>query len=461
MLLLITLALARPDDGNGMWQYDGTDDVTSLDSANGRVRVWYSRSGSNEVKAGDEDGNGLPDFAEAVAQRAEEVLIFYEEMGLRPPLSDGNRGGSAAMDAYLVDFAGQADGNFAAEYCQTVGTAEQCSGYFQMENDFSGYGYSSTDAAITTLTSHELFHAVQAAYDSNEESWWSEGTATWGERAFDEENDDFIWLCDAYLADPERSLDQPPTGISAWSYGTALWWWFLSNRYGTEIIGELLEATEASDSLTTEMEVLIAAHGGTLGEDWITFVHWNLATGRQSGATESYPFASDLEEPPDIVSTDAYADEHRYYPLGATYYHYEHPGGHAYFALLEDAPAVSFSLIPVNADGDILDASLRWTGTAGIMDLGDLAVGDWYILATNATLAEDSTRVLTCFGSEETVATCLPVDTGDSAPADTGPSKEPEACGCSNAESASAGGAVLLAVMLMIRHRAEKTRKKP
>lgn len=438
-----------------MWQYDETDEVSYLDSAEGRVRVWYSQAGSNAVKAGDADANGLPDFAEAVAQHAEEVLIFYEDMGLRAPLSDGTRGGSAAMDAYLVDFALQADGNFASEYCQNVGSAQQCSGYFQMENDFSGYGYPSIDMAITTLTSHELFHAVQAAYDIGEESWWSEGSATWGERAFDAENDDFIWLCDAYLQDPERSLDQPPSGVSAWSYGTALWWWFLSDRYGNDIIAELLEATETSESLTSDMAAIIAAHGGSLGADWQTFVQWNLATGRQSGAAESFPFAADLDAPPAIITTDAYADEHRYYPLGATYYQYQHAGGHAFFGLAEEAPDVHFYLVPMDSNGDILPAIQDWVGTAGVMDLGELAAGDWYIIGTNSTLAEDSTRVLTCFGTESTVAACLPVDSGDSgdsAPVqDTGESKTSEGCGCNQSQAGQWMGWSLLGLAFLRR----------
>ena len=206
LLALLPLAHARPTEG-GAYSFDGSDVVTYLDSPGGFARVWYSTDGPNVVKSGDADGNGLPDFAELVGTYTEDVLATYEDFGFRPLVSDDGAGGSDAMDVYLVDFGGDADGAYTPEHCNTD---DVCSGYFVMENDFKNYGYSDVESAVSTLTSHELFHAEQAAYNSGEDSWYAEGTATWAERFFDPASEDFIWFAAAYLEDTGRSLNVPP-----------------------------------------------------------------------------------------------------------------------------------------------------------------------------------------------------------------------------------------------------------
>lgn len=408
-MIFLALALARPTDGTGLWTFAEDDVVATLDDPTGVIRVWYSSAGTNVVKEGDADANGLPDFAEQVAVTAADVLAFYASMGFRAPLPD-DLGGSDAMDVYLVDFGGSADGAYSPEDCTTRG-AIQCSGYFLMENDFRGYGYSDLPVAIAVLTSHELFHAVQAAYDSSEEVWWSEGTAVWAEWAYDHDSEDFLAFASAYLDDTGRSLDQPPSGpVPTFAYATALWWWFLANRYGDGIVVDLLEATEAGDTLLVDMEALEESGGGSLRGDWTTFTQWNLATGGKAGATESYPFAEALGGIHNEAHGDAIIDDNRYYPLAATYYRLDHDGDPLFFALAEEAPELAFSLHPTDAEGRVLDAIALWDG--GPQEFGALPAGEYWLIGSNPTLAEDSTKVLTCLGDAEAVAACAPADTG-------------------------------------------------
>src|SRR5690606_634698 len=116
---------------------------------------------------------------------------------------------------------GAADGHFDVDAC--TGTPARCAGFFVIENDFAGYAYASVAEAVDTVVSHELFHAVQAAYVRDLPVYLSEGTATWAERAFRPDSRDFLRLCDAYLADTGRSLHKPPAGPApAFAYGTAL-----------------------------------------------------------------------------------------------------------------------------------------------------------------------------------------------------------------------------------------------
>jgi hypothetical protein len=386
--------------------------------------VWYSVEGTNVTLLDDLDGSGFPDFAELVATTTEDVLAFYEDHGFRPPLPDGARGGSDAMDVYLIDFGGNADGLYSPESC-TGREAVQCSGYFVMENDFQGYGYSDLGAAVRVLTSHELFHAVQAAYDADEEVWWSEGSAVWAERLYDPESEDFLWFADAYLDDTGRSLDEPPAGpVPTFAYATALWWYHLSEVYGEDVLVELIEATESEEDLLVDMAAIEEARGGSLWADWSTFAGYNLATGTRAGAMESWSFASRIGPATPEERGSSVEDENRYYPLAATYYEVEWPGGPILFALEAPAPELYFELHPEDAEGRILPALASWTGEVA-PDLGELAAGTYWLLGTNPTLAENSTKVLTCLGAD--VSACAPAET---AGVDETGADKPVGCGC-------------------------------
>ena len=451
LLGALSVALAaRPDSGAGLYAFDDTDVIETLDGPAGVVRVHYSVDGPNETRAVDEDDDGLPDFAELVAETAEDVLTFYEGLGFRAPLGEADMGlpaygGSYALDFYLVDFGGSADGHFSAEACEGA----VCSGFVVMENDFTGYSYGSMAEGIRVLTSHELFHAIQAAYNASQPSWMSEGTAVWGEYLYDPDTDDFISLCNAYLLDAGRSLDRPPAGAgSSFNYGTALFWAFLSERYGTET-GVLLQeemAELSEDEALDAVFAVIEAAGSTMADEWTTFAAWNLATGRRAGEMESYWFAEELRGIQDTEEGSSIEDDNRFYPLATSYYRIDHAGGELFFATPEDPTGLAFALHPV-ADGDddgaVSDAVATWMPVeAGTTSLGSLDAGGYWLVGTYPEAAPESVKVLFCLGDAEAVAACAPDegetgDTGDTGgvpddtgePADSGVEK-PGGCGC-------------------------------
>ena len=439
MLTILALALspdarARPTDG-GRWSYDDTDTVATVRGPNGAVTVWYSSSGTNAVKPGDADANGVPDFAEEVAATTEDVLDVFAQAGFRAPISDGTRGGDATLDVYLVDFGGDADGAWTSEGCD--GDA-RCTGHFVMENDFVGYGYGSLTTAIRTLTSHELFHGVQAAYDSSEPNWYAEGTATWAEALYDPDSQDFVRFCDAYLEDAGRSLDEPPAApVPTFAYATALWWWFLADRHGTQLLVDLVEATDGADGVLPDMEALEINAGSDLRTDWTTFASLNLATGNRAGVLDGYPFASRIGPVRAEESGPTIDDENRYYPLATTYYAIEHGGGPMSVALAAAAPELAFAVHPEDTEGRVLPAVASFDG-AETVDLGDLPAGTYWLVGSNPTLAESSTRVRTCVGPQAWACVDGALDTGD-AVEDTGLEETPAGCeGCATGAGAPA-----------------------
>lgn len=449
---------ARPTEGGALWSFDNTDVVEHLDEPEGRVRVHYSVEGPNRTRLLDEDLDGLPDFAWDVGVSAADVLDVYElELGFRPPVAEselglGALGGSGAFDFYLVDFAGNADGLFGVDGCSSV--PRHCAGHMVMENDFSGYGYPSLAEAVDVLTSHELFHAVQSAYEGELPIWMSEGTAVWAERAYDPDVRDFLYYASAYLEDTGRSLDRPPTGpVPTFAYATALWWDFLATRHDSGIIVELMEAMERTSSAPQDpllaLEAVIAARGDSLEEAWFTFAQWNLATGDRAGLVEGYAYADRLGGVVPEVEGALIDDEHRFYPLAASYFRLDHPGGPVHFAVDAPAPGLRFALFPVDggdADGPVGAAIASWeadeAGATALVEGAELAAGGYWLVGSYPTLADSSVRVRLCLGAEADVAACAPAEVEE----------EPGGCGCAQG-GAGGWGAALAAALLIARRR--------
>ena len=391
--LLLSIAFAeRPDEG-GFFSFSSADVLSYHDSVS--FRVHYSTDGPNQTILDDLDENGIPDFVEEVALTAEEVLLVYEEAGFRRPISESELGlelgGSPAFDFYLVDFGGSSDGMFGIDDC----IDHRCVGYMVMENDFSGYGYSSTSTAISTLVSHEYFHAVQAAYRADQESWLSEGMAVWAEHLFEPEVRDYLSYCSEYLEHTERSLNRPPAGaITSFSYSTAIWFGFLQEKRGADIMISILEELDIQEDSSQAMF-------DVLGEDfenlWHDFGRWNLATSRRSGILESYPYASQLHGLEFVQEGVQIFDDHRFYPLTASYFQLEHTGGVVEFSVEEGAPEIMFSMHPTDGS-KALEAIETWEGED--FRSWDLDSGTYFLVGSFANPQSSSQKLEICLGSD-------------------------------------------------------------
>ena len=387
----------RPDEG-GFFSFSSSDILAHHDSAS--FRVHYSVDGPNQTILDDEDANGVPDFVEEVALTAEEVLQVYEEAGFRRPLSESDigteLGGSPAFDFYLVDFGGSSDGMFGIDDC----IDHRCVGHMIMENDFAGYGYSSTSSAISTLVSHEFFHAVQAAYRSDQESWLSEGMAVWAEHVFEPEVRDFLSYCSAYLDYTERSINRPPAGaITSFSYSTAIWFAFLQEKRGNDTMLSILEALDTQeDSSQAMFDVL----GEDLVDLWYEFARWNLATSRRAGILESYPYADQLHGLEFTQEGSRIVDDHRFYPLASSYFRLEHSGGLLEFSIENGAPGIVFSIHPTE-DRMARNPLETWEGKS--TRSWDLEEGEYLLVGSYSDKDGDSQKVEMCLGKDCIVET--------------------------------------------------------
>jgi len=471
-------AAQRPDTPDGTElppRFDEGDVVQTFDSASGFFRVHFTTEGAHAVPDRDADGSGVPDHVEEVAALYDEAHAFYTaELGLDAPPTDAPEaedGGDERFDVYLLDFPSTADGSFRREGCDAAGS---CWGYMVQDNDFTGRGYPSASVGNRIVGSHEYFHAVQAGLGLSGSAVASEATATWATEAFDPSLPDFERQVAGYLERPERSLGQDPIGpIDAFSYGAALFFRFLEERYDRGVVvGFVAEAGDADPWLDVVDAILARDHGASFAEAWADHVVWNLYTGSRADPAESYAHGNQYRTVETRPETMPFSDASiRVFPASARIY--EAPVGGASdvaVALVGEAADLEglHVVLAVEADAAIRTLA-RGAAADGRLRLPTSATDDRVLVAVANGATDGSSRQPgVCFGASADVDRCvteqsgaptdagaLPTDGGVIAP-DAGPTPEPEpggGCAAAPVPGPAAPAWALLATILARRRR--------
>lgn len=417
----LLLAPYRPDDTDSdeLFRFEPGHDVESFDGD--LVRVHFTRSGPDAVKLADTDGDDAPDAVELVAETYDEVLTFFAGLGFRAPVTDlggaQGDGGDGRLDVYLIDFDGASDGAWVRERCDAHA---RCSGYVVQENDFAGYGYPSYRTASRILASHELFHAVQAAYDADQGANWSEATAVWASERFDPSLSDLENFADGWLDEPDRSIDQEPTGpVASYSYGLGIFAQYLYERFGDTMHLGLWEAVEDGAAgvadphwLTALVALLASDFATTFDAEWVTFATWALRASHGDSGGPTFASAGVLPRVArDIVSLPFSDDKLRIYATSLQVW-----------STRGDAVSVAIvSTVAGDTDGLVLITGLRkgdqvrTTVQPGFDATLDGTGSDEVIIAIASTNLEgNNKRPGFCLGSAVEVAACrselVPVD---------------------------------------------------
>lgn len=222
--------LARPTDGFGDPQGFGYTVAEAAPACNTRLCVHYVPTGT--------DAPPSPEWVNYTLAVMDSVWTTeVDQMGYRPPLSDGTKGGNGLFDVYLKDLGGDLYGFCAGERRVKKRTA---SGYCVLDNDFAAAQFPSgtPDGNLRVTAGHEFFHAVQYAYDYAEDPWMMESTATWmEERIATDVNDNRQYLPASQIYAPQIPLDAF-SQTSGFQYGNWVFWEYLSNRYGVDIVNK-------------------------------------------------------------------------------------------------------------------------------------------------------------------------------------------------------------------------------
>jgi hypothetical protein len=233
------------------------------------------------------------DWASTTLSTVTSVYVTETQtLGYRAPLADTtavDNGGDGRLDVYLADI-GDAD---IFGYCVPDDPAQDTSrsafGYCVLDNDFSPAQFGTTRTPLQNLqvtSAHEIFHAVQFAYDWTEDLWLMEGTATWIEdELFDAVDDNRRYLAVSPLAASDMPLD---FASAQWSgYGSWPFWRFLSEwmapRGASEdptVVRQVWDAAAGTAYSTSALRHVLASRGSTLAEALTVFGIWNRNPGR-------------------------------------------------------------------------------------------------------------------------------------------------------------------------------------
>lgn len=412
-----TASADRPDTPgtSALFHFAEGDTVETHDTA--RVRVHFTRAGDHAVPLEDANSDGVPDFVENVGAIYEQALEHYTGTGFLPPRSDeaeAENGGDARFDVYLVDFYGSADGSFVREAC----TEERCTGYMVQENDFAGYGYPSALIGSRIVGSHELFHAIQAAYDEHQGSVYSEGLATWATEHFDGSLFDFERAIGGYFAKADRPLPSEAGGLlDRFAYGSAIFFRFLEERFGVDFLVALAEHTQngaggvMDPSWFDALQLLLEDEGTTFADEYITFATWNMLTGARAGGM-GYTNAADYPELTTRPIELPFEDERpRHFYAAARYYEGSAGGRREIAAALVNEESVLLVGLE-NSTG-------TWRSWGPATELRMPVSERFLIAAINPATEGPSARSTVCIGTPVEVQQCQDRFT-DAGPSDAG-----------------------------------------
>lgn len=160
-----------------------------------------------------------------------------DKLKFRAPMSDGTRGGNKKFDVYLKNVAPKGYAGYCAKE-RSIGGGYLASSYCVLDNDFlpSEFAGRPALANLRVTAAHEFFHSIQMAYDSDEDAWLVESTATWMEERYaDDVNNNRKYLPVSQVAVPGEPLDVALTGDTP-QFGNWVWWEYLSSRLGNGIV---------------------------------------------------------------------------------------------------------------------------------------------------------------------------------------------------------------------------------
>jgi hypothetical protein len=256
------------------------------------VCVHWHTSGRNRSTAA---------YVGKVARVAQSVLATYAAAGYRAPEADGQRGGSGLLDVYLSDLGGL--GLYG--YCDVDAApsgAHDAPAYCAFDNDYAEFPAHTPLENLQVTAAHELFHAVQFAYDYFEDAWFLEATATWAEdEVYDDVDDNLQYLAESPLTQPGRSMDHFER-FGARQYGDWIFFRYLTERFPhakaglPTLVRDAWELADAAEGGPDEYSIqavadALAARDTTLSAEWAGFADANRRPGTSydEGRANRYP----------------------------------------------------------------------------------------------------------------------------------------------------------------------------
>jgi hypothetical protein len=233
----------------------------------------------------DADADGVPDYADAILEIAEfsySVEVAPGALGWRAPKPDTKGCGadpSARADIYLKQLGDL--GLFGYESVDPgQGLERRKYGYMVIDNDYarSEYGYPDPLEPARVTFAHEFNHLLQQNYDSYQDLWMFEATATWSEEFVYPAINDYVRYIRAFASSPGAPITDREAAGGLKIYGANVWNHWLSGSgggYGVEAVRRAWEVSptvEPPDFAISAYERAIRNRGGKgFGREFVDF----------------------------------------------------------------------------------------------------------------------------------------------------------------------------------------------
>jgi hypothetical protein len=318
--------------------------------------VHYVTSTADAPSSTDSNANGTPDYVETMANTFEFVYsVENTSLGWVNAKSDGSLGGNNKTDAYIENLPPNLFGYAAPEQ-----NAVSSHAYLVMDNDYTGFAPLTPLAAMQVTAAHEYNHVLQFTYDSWQDTWMLESTATWTEEKVYPGINDYLTYVNVFNdcsliplteADPGGACDLK-------MYGTAVWNHWLDARYGPT---EIRNAWEQSDVTAPEPHLAPDAYdesvktrgGAGFGDEFGRFA---AATAEWRTPSSVFPDHTSFPEMTRTGASMTVGGAARTVTLN-----------HTGFALVDVTPDVTQSGIELHADVPAgVDSTIALVGRTGI-----------------------------------------------------------------------------------------------
>lgn len=277
--------LARPTDKDdrGYFGKEAKDSPT----CDAQFCVHWTETGKNAPVS----NQFLDDILEAMTQS---YAVENTALGWKAAKSDGKLGarhgigGDGQVDVYVTNLGRRLYG-YASTDSDQKGKVRRHA-YLVLDNNYVGFPTPPTESMQVTVA-HEYNHILQFNYDTYEDVWLFEDTATWAEEKVYPAINDYLNYVDTFA---NRS-QVPMTGSTIKIYAEAIWNHWLSSELSDDLIRNVWEVSPAEkhfavDSYNRAIGSVDPASGfgQELGEFFADTSEWHSLPGLFPDAT-SYP----------------------------------------------------------------------------------------------------------------------------------------------------------------------------
>ena len=228
------------------------------DCTNARFCIHWVETTSDAIDNTDTSpANGKPDYVDdMIASFQTSFDVENTQLGWIAPKSDGSLGGNSKTDVYIKDVGDEGIYGYASTDPGQGSTNRNRFAYLVMDNDYDPLqfpGYTDPLAPMQVTAAHEYNHVLQYAYDTFQDTWMFESTATWSEDKVFDAVDDYVFYLDSWAKEPDEPITSPGDGSfiptpddDLKMYGSAIWNHWIDAIYGPQVVRRAWEVSIAN-----------------------------------------------------------------------------------------------------------------------------------------------------------------------------------------------------------------------